>query len=80
MYGEMFINMFKTLLQNSIITASQAGFTRGELAINQLISITTDFREALGSGKEIVICDTSKAFDRAWHKLRDFYLNFKFTL
>ena len=54
------------LLENDIITNSQSGFTRGDSAVNQLVSITNEFGKALDSGKEIrvIFCDISKAFDR----------------
>ena len=58
------------LLNNHIITPNQSGFTKGDSAINQLVSITNDFGRALDNGKEIrvIFCDISKAFDRVWHK------------
>ena len=40
------------LLQNSIITANQSGFTRGDSAVNQLVNITNEFGKALDNGKE----------------------------
>ena len=54
------------MLENSIITPHQSGLT----PINQLLSLTNEFGKALDEGKEIrvVFCDTSKAFDRVWHK------------
>jgi hypothetical protein len=54
------------LLKNSIITPHQSGFTPGDSAINQLLSLTNEFGKALDEGKEIrvVFCDISKAFDR----------------
>ena len=58
------------LLENNIININQYGFTKGDSAVNQLVSITNEFGNALDSGKEIrvVICGISKAFDRVWHK------------
>ena len=58
------------LVENSIITSHQSGFTPGDSAINQLINITNEFGKALDQGKEIrvIFCDISKAFDRVWHK------------
>lgn len=58
------------LLENSIITCHQSGFTKGDSAINQLLFMTNEFGKALDDGKEIrvVFCDISKAFDRVWHK------------
>ena len=58
------------MLKNSIITPHQSGFTPGDSAINQLLSLTNEFGKVLDEGKEIciVFCDISKAFDRVWHK------------
>jgi hypothetical protein len=43
----------------SIITPHQSGFTPGDSAINQLLSLTNEFGKALDEGKEIrvVFCD-----------------------
>jgi hypothetical protein len=59
-------HVYNFLLENSIITPHQSGFT----PINQLLSLTNEFGKALDEGKEIrvVFCDTSKAFDSVWHK------------
>ena len=58
------------LLEYNIITEHQSGFTKGDSAVNQLVSITNEFGRALDNGKEIrvIFCDISKAFDRVWHK------------
>lgn len=58
------------LVEHSIISSHQSGFTPGDSAINQLINITNEFGKALDQGKEIrvIFCDISKAFDRVWHK------------
>ena len=58
------------LLENSIISFKQSGFTPGDSAINQLLCITNEFGKTLDDGKEVrvVYCDVSKAFDRVWHK------------
>ena len=63
-------HVYNFLLKNSIITPHQSGFTPGDSAINQLLSLTNEFGKALDEGKEIrvVFCDISKAFDRVWHK------------
>ena len=38
--------------------------------MNQLVDIYNTFCRALDDGKEVraIFCDTSKAFDRVWHK------------
>ena len=63
-------HVYNLLLKNSIITPHQSGFTPGDSAINQLLSLTNEFGKALDEGKEIRVffCDISKAFDRLWHK------------
>ena len=52
------------------LTGLKKQFTPGESAINQLLSLTNEFRKALDEGKEIrvVFCNICKAFDRVWHK------------
>jgi hypothetical protein len=63
-------HIYNFLLENSIISFNQSGFTSGDSAINQLLYITNEFGKALDNGKEVrvVFCDVSKAFDRVWHK------------
>ena len=58
------------LVDNSIITPFQSGFTHGDSAVNQLIHLNDTFCKALDQGKEVrvVFFDISKAFDRVWHK------------
>jgi hypothetical protein len=53
-----------------LLPPHQSGFTPGDSAINQLLSLTNEFGKALDEGKEIHVffCDISKAFDRVWHK------------
>ena len=45
--------VYNFLLKNSIITPHQPGFTPGESAINQLLSLTNEFGKALDEGKDI---------------------------
>ena len=58
------------LLENSIITSFQSGFTAGDSSVNQLVELYNTFCQALDEGKEVrsVFCDISKAFDRVWHR------------
>ena len=58
------------LRNNRIITQYQSGFTRGNSAINQLLSMPSSFGQALDNSKDIrvVFCDISKDFDRVWHR------------
>ena len=57
------------LLKNILITKFQSGFRPSD-TVNQLISISIDFRKAIEDGKEIriIFFDISEAFDRVWHK------------
>jgi hypothetical protein len=58
------------LLNHNIRTHCQSDFTKGDLAINQLVDITNNIGKALDDGKafRIVFCDVSKAFDKVWHR------------
>ena len=58
------------LIENSIITSFQSGFTAGDSSVNQLVELYNTFCRALDKGKEVcfVFCDISKAFDRVWHR------------
>jgi hypothetical protein len=53
--------------KHSFFTPHQSGFTPGDSAINQLLSLTNEFGKALDEGKEIhvVFCAISKAFDKS---------------
>ena len=57
------------LLDISIITSFQSGFTAGDSSVNQLIELYNTFCQALDEGKEVraVVCDISKTVDRVWH-------------
>jgi predicted transcriptional regulator len=46
-------HVYNVLLKNSIITPHQSGFTPGDSAINQLLSLANEFGKALDEGKEI---------------------------
>ena len=45
-------------------------FVPGDATVKWLIYIYNTFCKALDEGKEVlaIFCDTSKAFDRVWHK------------
>ena len=66
----VFKHLYNHLLENSILTPYQSGFTPGDSTINQMTFLYDSFCEALDDGKEIrvVFCDISKAFDRVWHR------------
>ena len=42
------------LLENSIITSFQSGFTAGDSSVNQLIELYKTFCKALDEGKEVL--------------------------
>ena len=62
--------LYNYLRSNEIKACNQSGFTPGDSAVNQLISITNEFGKALDQGKEVrvIFCDISKAFDKVWHR------------
>ena len=62
--------MHNYLLENSIITSFQSGFSAGDSSVNQLVDLYNTFCQALDEGKEVrsVFCDIIKALDRVWHR------------
>jgi hypothetical protein len=62
--------LYNFLQDNDILTPKQSGFRPNDSAVNQLLSITSDFYKAIDQGKEIrvVFFDISKAFDKVWHR------------
>ena len=54
------------LLEKSIITTFQSGFTAGDSSVNQLVELNNTFCQALEEGKEVRadFYDISKALDR----------------
>ena len=63
-------HIFNFFQENHVITTLQSGFVPGDSTVNQLTDLYNTFCQALDEGKEVraVFCDTSKAFDRVWHK------------
>ena len=63
-------HVHNSVLENSIITSFQSGFTAGDSSVNQLVELYNTFCQSLDEGKEVrsVFCDISKAFDRVWHR------------
>ena len=57
-------------MDHGVLTTLQSGFISGDSTVNQLVDIYNSFCKALEEGKEVcaIFCDTSKAFDRVWHK------------
>lgn len=63
-------HVYKYMTANNLLTSYQSGFITGDSTVNQLPYIYNDICRALDDGKEVraVFCDSSKAFDRVWHK------------
>ena len=63
--------MFEFFIQNNLITANQSCFKKGDLCINQLISITHKIYKSFDDGYEVrsLFLDISKAFDKVWHQV-----------
>ena len=62
--------MYSFFIENDLISSNESGFKQGDSCINQLLSITHDIYHSLDQDYEVraVFLDTSKAFDRVWHK------------
>ena len=54
----------------SFLTSFQSDFVRGDSTTNELLHTYHTFCNAVDSGKVVraVFCNTSKAFDRVWHR------------
>ena len=67
----LFDRIYKHLTEHDLITSEQSGFRSGDLAINQLLSVThmiyRAFEEIPSRETRAVFLDLSKAFDRVWH-------------
>ena len=66
----IFKHLHNYIINNSLISPVQSGFTPNDSAVFQLIDLYDTFSKAIDDGKEIrvIFCDISKAFDRVWHK------------
>ena len=59
------------LLENNLDSPNQSGFKPGDCCINQLFSITHETFQRSNEGfkvRSVFFLDTSKAFDKEWHK------------
>ena len=65
----VFDNIYKFLLDNSLLTPNQSGFRPGDSTINQLLAITTEIYNTFENRQETraAFLDISKAFDKVWH-------------
>ena len=66
----IFNEMFRFLIENSLIFSNQSGFKTGDSCVNQLLSITHEIYKSFDDGFEVrgVFLDISKAFDKVWYK------------
>ena len=66
----LYNNMYEFFTENNLISPSQPGFKPGDSCINQLLSITHEIYKSFDNGLEVwgIFLDTSKAFDKVWHK------------
>ena len=66
----IFNEMFRLLIENSLIFSNQSGFKTGDSCVNQLLSITHEIYKSFDDGFEVrgVFLDISKAFDKVWYK------------
>ena len=57
-------------MDHEVLITLQSGFISGDSTVNQLVDIYNSFCKAIDDGKKVrgIFCDTSKAFDRVWHK------------
>jgi hypothetical protein len=65
-----YIRLYNFLLEIGFLNPLQSGFRPGDSTVNQLMYIVHTIYHALEQGKEVrmVFLDTSKAFDKVWHK------------
>ena len=62
--------MFRFLIENNLISSNQSRFKPEDFCIKQLLSITHEIYKSFDDKFEVrgVFLDTSKAFDKVWHK------------
>ena len=61
--------MFEFFTENEPISHNQSEFKPGDSCISQLLCITHDIYQSLdGLETRVVFLDTSKVFDKVWHK------------
>ena len=68
----IFIRICNFLLEEDLLNPNQSGFRPSDSCINQLLAITHETFEAFDCNLPLevrsVLLDTSKAFDKVWHK------------
>ena len=62
--------MFEFFTENNLISKIRSGFRPNHSSINQLLSITQEIYQSFDDSLDVraVFLDTSKAFDKVWHK------------
>ena len=65
-----FNEMFRFLIENNLTSSNQSHFKPEDFCIKQLLSITHEIYKSFDDKFEVkgVFLDTSKAFDKVWHK------------
>jgi hypothetical protein len=65
----VFNNIYKFLLDSSLLSHNQSGFRPGDSITNQLFAINTEIYNTFENGQETraAFLDISKAFDKVWH-------------
>ena len=63
-------HVYNYLFLNQLIYNKQSGFKRGHSAVHQLLEIYHQVVTSLDAKQNtcMVFCDTSKEFDRVWHR------------
>ena len=66
----LYNRLYEYFIENELISLKQSGFKPQDSYINLLLSITHKIYQSFDSGFEVrgVFLDTSKAFDKVWHK------------
>ena len=62
--------LYNYIVTNRFISPYQSGCMKGDSTVNQLMFFYNEVCQALDEGNEVrtVFCDSSKAFDRVWHR------------
>ena len=59
----LYDKMFKSFIENNLISESQSGFKPVDFCINQLLSTTHDAYQSFDNSLEV-----RAVFDKVWHK------------
>ena len=66
----LYDKMFEFFTENNLISGNQSGFKPGDSCVNQFLSIAHEIYQCFNDNIEVraVVLDTTKAFDKVWHK------------